>query len=120
MEVTTRDLGIVTIVDLNGRLLYGPDCDAVRNHVKDLLASGKTRIVINLAGVPNVDSGGIGTLVALFTSAKNLGGEVKLVGANDKVHHSLDLTRILSVIEHCSKEDAAINAFRAKGTGTSG
>ena len=100
------------VVDLEGRLIYGAECDALRVRVKDLLAAGEKRILINLAEVPNVDSGGIGTLVALFTSAKSAGGELKLENANDKVHHSLDLTRILTVIKHFKEERKALASFQ--------
>ncbi len=118
MQVTVRQLGSVTIVDLEGRLVYGEQCDFLRQRVKEELANGNKQLIINLEGVPTVDSGGIGTLVAVYTSARSLGGSVKLAGANSKVHHSLDLTHITSVVQHYKDVNAGIAAFEDSSPAT--
>ena len=71
----TRDAGGVSIIDLQGRLILGDECNQLREQVKALLAANKKQIVLNLGEVTFIDSAGVGTLVASFTSAKAQAGE---------------------------------------------
>src|ERR1051326_9165588 len=74
----------VTVLQCNGRVVFGEESTALRDKVKSLLAEGNKRIVLNLGGVSYIDSGGLGVLVSLFTSAKAAGGE-ESTALRDKV-----------------------------------
>jgi anti-sigma B factor antagonist len=111
MQVNTRQLGSATVFDLDGRLVYGEQCDFLRVRVKEELAQGNKQLVVNLANVPTVDSGGIGTIVAVYTSARSAGGGLKIAAANDKVYRSLTLTHIMTVVEHFPNADSAAASF---------
>ena len=63
----------ITVVDCHGRIVFGDESLMLRETVKDLLKTSKD-MVINLADVNYIDSGGLGTLVGLYTSARGVGG----------------------------------------------
>ena len=80
-------------------------------HLRGQLRLGDTRIVLDLAEVPMIDSSGIGLLVRLLASAKRMGGSIKLVKPCEFVVRTLRVVGILNLFEVYDGEDAAVNSF---------
>jgi anti-sigma B factor antagonist len=110
LKLSTRIVEGVTIVDCQGRIIFGDESLMLREAVKEQLKTSKN-IVINLAGVNYIDSGGLGTLVGLFTSARTNGGIVKLANLTHRVGELLQVTKLLTVFEVFDGEDKAIASF---------
>ena len=70
LRATYRDAGVVTVVDIGGRITLGEGSALLRKTIRDLLDEGRTKIVLNLADVNYIDSSGIGELVTAFTTVK--------------------------------------------------
>jgi anti-sigma B factor antagonist len=102
----------VTLVELAGKIILGDESSALREKIKDLIAGGKTRIVLNLGRISFIDSAGVGTLVSAYTSARSQGGEVKLSSLTKKFRETLQVTRLLTVFEVFDDDQAAIASFR--------
>ena len=102
----------VTVLQCNGRVVFGEESTALRDKVKELLAEGNKKIVLNLGGVSYIDSGGLGVLVSLFTSAKASGGDIKLANLTQRVGDLLQITKLLTVFEVHEGEQKAIDAFK--------
>jgi anti-sigma B factor antagonist len=109
---TCREAGPVTIVDLSGRIALGEGSALLRKTVRDLLDSGRTRILLNLGDVNYIDSSGIGELVSGFTAVRNRTGELKLLNLTKKVHDLLQLTKLFTVFDVYSDESTAVRSFR--------
>ena len=83
-----------------------------------MAASGRTllaespKVVLNLREVNYVDSGGLGTLVSLYTSARNAGGAVKLANLSRRVGDLLQLTKLVTIFEVFDDEEAAAKSFK--------
>src|SRR5438105_7706341 len=84
LKLSTRTMDGVTILDCSGRIIFGDEAAALRETVKKLLGDTK-QIVLNIGQVNYIDSGGLGTLVALYTTARNSGGNVKLAKLTQRV-----------------------------------
>ena len=92
-------------------IIFGDEAAALRETVKKLLGDTK-QIVLNLGQVNYIDSGGRGTLVALYTTARNSGGNVKLANLTQRVGDLLQVTKLLTVFEVYESVDQAVQAFR--------
>ena len=68
---------------------------------------------MNLADVSYIDSSCIGELVGAFTSARNQGGEMKLLQLTKKVKDVLAITKLLTVFDVKDDEAAAMAAFKS-------
>jgi anti-sigma B factor antagonist len=99
-------------VDLSGRIALGEGSALLRKTVRELLDSGHTRILLNLGDVNYIDSSGIGELVSGFTAVRNRSGELKLLNLTKKVNDLLQLTKLFTVFDVYSDEEAAIRSFR--------
>lgn len=106
-----RQMEGVTILDLSGRITLGEGSVVLREQIRDLLAKGQKKILLNLADVTYIDSSGIGELVSAFTAVKNQGGELKLLKLTKKVHDLLQITKLYTVFDIKDDESAAIAAF---------
>ena len=112
LRVSTRQVDGVSIVDCSGRITLGEGSVVLRDTVKDLLAKGQKKILLNLGDVNYIDSSGIGELVSAYTTAKNQGGELKLLNLTKKVHDLLQITKLYTVFDVKDDETAAVKAFR--------
>ena len=99
------------MVDCSGRVVFGEESASLRDTVKKLLAQSP-KVVLNLREVNYIDSGGLGTLVSLFTSARNAGGAVKLARLSQRVGDLLQITKLLTIFEVFDDEEAAARSFK--------
>ncbi len=113
MEISVRRLSEVQIVQIRGALRLGPGVDSFRQTMDDALAAGDTRLVVNFAEVPMIDSSGIGILVKAMASAKQRGGGVKLVTPSKFVVQTLKLIGVLNLFEIFDDENAAVQSFNS-------
>lgn len=111
MTVATRQVDGVTILDLSGRITLGEGSVTLRDTVRDLLAKGQKKLLLNLAEINYIDSSGIGELVSAFTTVKNAGGELKLLNLTKKVHDLLQITKLYTVFDVSDDETSAISSF---------
>lgn len=111
LKLATRMIDGITVVDCHGRIVFGDESLLLRESVKELLKTSRD-IVINLAEVNYIDSGGLGTLVGLYTSARGLGGQIKLANLTHRVGELLQVTKLLTVFEVFDGEDKAARSFR--------
>jgi anti-sigma B factor antagonist len=112
LRATYRDAGVVTVVDIGGRITLGEGSALLRKTIRDLLADGRTKILLNLADVNYIDSSGIGELVTAFTTVKKNNGDLKLLYLTKKVHDLLQLTKLFTVFDVYSDENIAVGSFR--------
>ena len=89
MKIVERQVGDVVILDLHGKILIGEGDDALREAVTKLADSGKTKILLNLADVPYVDSAGLGEIVRTYTTVSRKGGKLKLLNLTKKIQDLL-------------------------------
>ena len=111
MQITTREISHVTIVDMNGRITLGDETGKLRDTVRKLISDGKKKIVLNLAHVDYIDSSGVGELVSSFTAVRNAGGELKLLNLTKKVHDVLYVTKLYTVFDIKDDEFNAVKSF---------
>ena len=102
----------VMIVDLRGRITLGPETEAVRSKLKELLNAGHHRIILNLGEVTYIDSVGLGTLISGYTSARNAGGNLKLLHLPRGVQQLLQITRLSTVFEIHEDLATAVKSFQ--------
>jgi anti-sigma B factor antagonist len=111
LAITTREVDHVTLLDIRGRIILGDETDTLRTAVRDLLARGRKKIILNLADVDYIDSSGVGELVGSFTTVRNAGGELKLLNLTKKVHDILNVTKLYTVFDIRDDEFKAVKSF---------
>jgi anti-sigma B factor antagonist len=111
LSTNRRQSGSVTIVDLSGRIDLGEATLILRQTIRDLVESGRTKIILNLSEVNSMDSAGVGELVGAYVPVKSKGGELKFLNPTKKVLSILQLTQLESIFEVFTDEQTAIRSF---------
>ena len=112
LDVKERQAGDVTILDLTGSVRMGEGAVSLRNAIRGLVEKGNKKILLNLAGVKNIDSSGIGELIANYTTISRDGGQLKLLSLTDKIQNLLVITKLLTVFDSYDTEAEALNSFK--------
>ena len=89
----------------------GSELDALREAVTKLVDGGKTKILLNLADVPYVDSAGLGEIVRCYTTVSRKGGKLKLINLTRKIQDLLAITKLLTVFETYDSEEEGVRSF---------
>jgi anti-anti-sigma factor len=87
--------------------VFGEGSNALRAKVKSLIAEGKQKIVLNMEHV-DIDSAGLGMLVAAHLSAKTHSALLCLRHLSAKFEEVLRITKLAAVFQICSTEATAI------------
>ena len=111
MAIKGRETDGITILDISGRITIGEGSVVLRDRVRDEIAAGRQRIIINLADVSYIDSSGLGELISAFTTAKNRGITLKLLNLTKRIHELMQITKLYTVFDVYDDEDAAITSF---------
>jgi len=112
-KAISREVGDVTVIDMDGRITLGEGSALLRDLVRENVAKGRKKIVMNLAGINYIDSTGLGELVAGYRLVKSEGGEIKLLNLNKKVTDLLQITKLYTVFDIHNQEAQAVSSFRS-------
>ena len=110
MHIVEKQVGSVTVLELSGRITLGEESVQLRNKLKALL-TGKPRLVLDLGNVSYIDSAGLGTLVASYTTAANQGVRMVLANLTKRLQEQLSITKLVTVFEVYDSVDDAVKSF---------
>lgn len=111
MEIAERTVSDVTVLDLKGKMTLGEGDELLKDKINSLLAAGKKKLVLNLEGVPYIDSAGLGEIVRTYTTVSRQGGSLKLLNLTKRIEDLLSITKLLTVFETFDSEAEAVNSF---------
>jgi anti-sigma B factor antagonist len=111
MTIEERVVDGVTILDLKGKMTLGEGDELLRDKVNSLLLQGRKNILLNLEGVPYIDSAGLGEIVRTYTTVSRQGGKLKLVNLTKRITDLLSITKLLTVFETFDSEQDAVRSF---------
>ena len=112
MEIVERTVSDVTVLDLKGKMTLGEGDEMLKDKINSLLASGKKKPLLNLEGVPYIDSAGLGEVVRTYTTVSRQGGSLKLLNLTKRIEDLLSITKLLTVFDTYDNEAEAIKSYK--------
>lgn len=110
-KLSSRPVGEVVVIDVSGRITLGEGSSNLREGIREILAKGSRKILLNLGDVSYIDSSGIGELVSAFTSVTHQGGQLKLLNLTKRVKDLLQITKLYTVFDVYDDEGHAVASF---------
>jgi len=110
MKITEQRQGAVLVLKPEGALVE-QDCALFKGRMTEAMSASLGRFVVDLSGVPFVDSRGLETLVELTESLGESGQALRLCSANKTVREVLELTELTPMFEHFEDANTAVRSF---------
>jgi anti-sigma B factor antagonist len=114
MVIEERNIGDVTVLDLKGKMTLGEGDELLKDKINSLIHQGQKKLLLNLEGVPYIDSAGLGEIVRTYTTVSRQGGNLKLVNLTKRITDLLSITKLLTVFETFETEPEALKSFQAQ------
>lgn len=111
MRYEEVEIDDVTVVSVHGNILGDDSRRRLVDHVRALLMTDRTRIVLDLSAVRHVDSQGLGELIECYGASRGRGAAVRLLGVSGRLADLLVITKLVNVFECFDTRDAAIRSF---------
>ncbi len=111
MNIVERRVGDITIIDLQGNIMFEDGDLEVRGAISRALDAGRKKLILNMAEVPYMDSAGLSELVRTFVAINKRGGRMALLDLTRKVNDLLTIAKLLTVFETFDSEAEAVKGF---------
>ena len=102
----------VTVLDLKGKMTLGEGDELLKDKINSLLSAGKKKLLLNLEGVPYIDSAGLGEVVRTYTTVSRQGGSLKLLNLTKRIEDLLSITKLLTVFDTFDSEAEAVKSYK--------
>jgi anti-sigma B factor antagonist len=112
MNISERVVEGVSVLDLSGKIVLGEGDIQLKDRIRDLLADGQRKILLNLGDVSYIDSAGLGAIISCYTTSKREGGQLRLVNLTKKVKDLLTITKLITIFEPYESEKEALESFK--------
>ena len=116
LTIDERTIGDVTVLKLSGALVLDDGEVGLRTSVQELLARGRTKLVLDLEEVAHLDSSGVGVLVAKLQAIRKLGGDMRLAHLAARYQRLLTTMRVLPLFSVFEDETTAVQSYSAPHT----
>lgn len=113
MRIVTREKGVVVVLDLQGKLMGGPDAEVFKGTIRKLIEAGHRKVVVNLHDIDWINSTGMGILISGYTTMRRAGGDLRLLNVSDKIQSILYVTKLNMIFKCYGDENEAVESFEA-------
>jgi anti-sigma B factor antagonist len=111
MEINVRESGGIYVLEVHGRLTIGEPSDQLTNALDSAIGRGARKVIVNLNGVPQIDSSGISSLVRISIRLARENGALHLVCGPGRVRDALTVTRLVEAIPTFDSDPSALKSF---------
>jgi anti-sigma B factor antagonist len=114
LVIVEKNLEGVAVLTLAGQIVVGDASSRLRDKAREVLNRGRTDLVMDFGRVSYIDSTGLGTILAIYTTARNLGANIKLANLSKKFRDQLHVTGLERVFEIFDQVEGAVKSYKSK------
>ena len=112
LQISTRESDDVTVLDLTGRIMAGPDSDLLSPDLQELVVKGASKLLLNLMAVTQLDSWSINAIAKTYASLSRQGGSLRKLCPSSRIRAVLKVVHLLDLIPTFEDEAQALASFR--------
>jgi anti-anti-sigma factor len=110
LKLQNERIGNVVVIRCDGRIVTGDEVQALQIEVEKLTLD-TNQVILNLAQVNFLDSGGLGALVRTTRVHRRLGGDIVLCHLTPFILQVLEATTLHRFFQICPSETEAVQSF---------
>lgn len=88
----------ITVVSCAGKFTLGTQLRLTESMINSLIQKGARKLIIDLTHAEIVDSAGLGVLMHLFGELEQVGGTLRVAGANERVTNMFQVTHTNGIL----------------------
>ena len=111
MKIKQNPQGEVMVLELSGKIMGGPDFDKFKGEIADLIDNGFTNVVLDMSGVPWINSTGLGILITGYHSLKAAEGSMKICNVKERVLSIFYISQLENIFQVFETMDEAMASF---------
>ncbi len=113
LTLEAGNCGGAVVLHCQGRMIFHREARALSSIVAEVLPSAH-RMVVDLAGIDSIDSGGLGELVLTHMWAEAAGYSLKFASPRKSVRHLFEITNLVSVLDMYASVPQALAAMTSE------
>jgi len=112
MKLSSKEIDGITVIELEGNVLGGPDATALNDTLHQLIDKRKKKILLDISRVRTMNSSGLSMLINALTTMRNASGDLKIAAASKKIESLLVITKLTTVFELYPTVKQAVDSFK--------
>jgi len=110
LRIDSQNHGAITVLKPQGPLTQ-EDASTFGGTLKQAIAEGLGRVVVDISAIPFTDSQGLEVLIEACDRLGRTGMSLKLCGSNETLREVFELTEVADRFEHYADTTSAIRSF---------
>ena len=111
MKIKQSSKDNAMVLELSGKIMGGPDFDKFKEEVHGLLEGGHKNIILDMAGVPWINSTGLGILITGYHSIKAAEGTMKICSVKERVLSIFYISQLENIFDVYGTLEEALAAM---------
>jgi len=111
MKIKQNPQGEVMVLELSGKIMGGPDFDKFKGEISDLVEKGFNHVVLDMSGVPWINSTGLGILITGYHTLKAAEGSMTICNVKERVLSIFYISQLENIFQVFETLDEAMASF---------
>jgi anti-sigma B factor antagonist len=111
MKIKQNNQDDVMVLELSGKIMGGPDFEKFKDEVAKILENGYKKVVLDLSGVPWINSTGLGILITGYHSVKAADGQLKICSVKERVLSIFYISQLENIFDVFETREEAVASF---------
>ena len=111
MKIKQNPQDKVMVLELSGKIMGGPDFDKFKEEIAKLVEGGYKNVILDMSGVPWINSTGLGILITGYHSIKAAEGAMKICHVKERVLSIFYISQLQNIFDVYENLDQALAAF---------
>ena len=111
MKIKQNPQDNVMVLELSGKIMGGPDFDKFKDEIGNLVEGGYKNVILDMSGVPWINSTGLGILITGYHSVKAADGVMKICSVKERVLSIFYISQLQNIFDVYATRDEALAAI---------
>ncbi len=112
MKYSTEITDGIVVFRLSEKIMGGMETSEFLEDIRASIEKGHKNFIIDIAGIDWMNSTGTAVLISAYTSIRNGGGDLVMIGITDKIESLFTITKLISVFKFSNSFEEAKKYFQ--------
>ena len=113
MKIKKKPQDDVMVLELSGKIMGGPDFEKFKDEITTVVDGGFKKVILDLSGVPWINSTGLGILITGYHSIKAAEGVLKICAVKERVLSIFYISQLENIFDVYETREEAVASFTA-------